>query len=316
MRILVTGGLGAVGRALVTDLKKAGHEVFVIDIDPHYHNENYARIDVSEFRQLERLWTGGGWSSGYMNTPRKFDFVFHLAAEFGRWNGEDYYETVWKTNAIGTKNILRMQEREGFKAVYFSTSEVYGDHNDLMVESVMDNTEIKQLNDYALSKWVNEQQVINSALMNGTESVRVRLFNTYGPGEYYTPYRSMICLFVYRALHNIPYTVYKNHTRTSIYISDVTRTLSKIAENFKAGEVYNIGGTDYHDIESVSNKILKYIGKDDSLVTYRESEVMTTRSKRVDSSKAERDLGHTVTVGLDEGIANTIRWMKEVYQVR
>ena len=55
----------------------------------------------------------------------------------------------------------------------------------------MDAHEIKQMNDYAMSKWVNEMQVRNSAIQYGTESVVVRLFNTYGPGEYYSPYRSV-----------------------------------------------------------------------------------------------------------------------------
>ena len=315
MNILVTGGLGAVGSGLVHELRNRGHDVFVIDIDPHYHNPNYARVDVSVFRQVEKLWYGGGWERGHFNTPRKFDMVYHLAAEFGRWNGEDYYETLWKTNAIGTKNILKMQEQEGFKAVYFSTSEVYGDYNDVMVESVMDTYEVKQMNDYALTKWVNEQQVLNSAAMKGTESVRVRLFNSYGPGEYYSPYRSVICLFAYRALHDLPYVVYKNHSRTSIYISDVVRSLANITGNHIPGEVYNIGGVDFHDIETISSMILKYTGKDDRNVTYSESEIMTTKQKRVDSSKARNDLGHQITVNLEEGIANTVEWMKKVYQV-
>lgn len=315
MNILVTGGLGAVGSGLVHELRNRGHDVFVIDIDPHYHNPNYARVDVSVFRQVEKLWYGGGWERGHFNTPRKFDMVYHLAAEFGRWNGEDYYETLWKTNAIGTKNILKMQEQEGFKAVYFSTSEVYGDYNDVMVESVMDTYEVKQMNDYALTKWVNEQQVLNSAAMTGTESVRVRLFNSYGPGEYYSPYRSVICLFAYRALHDLPYVVYKNHSRTSIYISDVVRSLANITGNHIPGEVYNIGGVDFHDIETISSMILKYTGKDDRNVTYSESEIMTTKQKRVDSSKARNDLGHQITVNLEEGIANTVEWMKKVYQV-
>ena len=123
LNILVTGGTGAVGTYLVSELRKRGHNVFVCDMK-HHHNQNYIRCDVGEFHQVERLWTGGGWEKGYSLDSRKFDMVYHLAAEFGRWNGEDYYENVWRTNAVGTKNILRMQEKEGFKAVYFSSSEV------------------------------------------------------------------------------------------------------------------------------------------------------------------------------------------------
>ena len=153
--ILVTGGTGAVGTFLVRELRSRGQNVFVAD-HKHHNDPNYARCDVGEFRQVEALWRGGGWNHGYCNKPRSFDVVYHLAAEFGRWNGEDFYENVWKSNAVGTKNILRMQEREGFKAVYFSSSEVYGDFDGVMSEDVMDKHEIRQMNDYALSKWVNE----------------------------------------------------------------------------------------------------------------------------------------------------------------
>jgi len=313
--ILVTGGLGAVGSFLVPELERRGHRVFVADIRHHHDAPAYARCDVGEFRQVERLWTGGGWPQGYTPRPRRFDLVYHLAAEFGRWNGEDYYENLWLTNAVGTKNILRMQEREGFQAVYFSSSEVYGDYAGAMQEEVMDRVEIKQLNDYAMSKWVNEMQVLNSAVQFQTQSVRVRLFNTYGPGEYYSPYRSVICLFCYRALHGLPYTVYCGHKRTSTFIEDMARTLANISANFKAGVVYNIGGKDFHDIETCSRLILTNLGKGDSIVTYREAEPLTTRQKLVDCSKAARDLAHRTTVSLEEGIRRTLAWMRKVYNV-
>lgn len=316
--ILVTGGLGAVGTYLVRELRSRGHQVFVADMR-HHHDPQYARCDVGEFHQIERLWTGGGWASGYSPKGRKFDYVFHLAAEFGRWNGEDYFENVWRTNAVGVKNILRMQEREGFKAVYFSSSEVYGDFAGVMSEDVMDKVEIKQMNDYALSKWVNEMQVQNSAAQFGTKSVRVRLFNTYGPGEHYSPYRSVICLFSYRLLHNIPITVYTGYKRTSTYITDMARTLSNIADNFKPGEVYNIGGLDFHTIEEAADIILRLTGKEKlrkKLIQTKPEEILTTREKKVDCTKARRDLDHKTTVKLEEGIANTIAWMRDVYRVK
>jgi dTDP-glucose 4,6-dehydratase len=316
--ILVTGGLGAVGAYLVRELRSRGHNVFVADMR-HHHDPQYARCDVGEFHQVERLWTGGGWANGYSPKGRKFDYVYHLAAEFGRWNGEDYYENVWRTNAVGVKNILRMQEREGFKGVYFSSSEVYGDFDGVMSEDVMDKVEIKQMNDYAMSKWVNEMQVQNSAAQFGTKSVRVRLFNTYGPGEHYSPYRSVICMFTYRLLHDIPITVYRGYKRTSTYITDMARTLSNISDNFKAGEVYNIGGEDFHSIEEAAEIVLRLTGKEKrrkELIIYKPEEMLTTRQKKVDCTKARRDLKHKTTVTLEEGIANTVAWMKDVYKVK
>ena len=303
MKILVTGGLGAVGSYLVKELRARGHDVWLCDLS-HNHDPQYIRCDVSKYRQLEQIFN-----------EHQFDYVYHLAAEFGRWNGEDYYENLWMTNVIGTKHLIRLQERDKFRMIFFSSSEVYGDYDGIMIENVMDKVEIKQLNDYAMTKWVGEMQVLNSAAMYGTETVRVRLFNLYGPGEYYSPYRSVICLFIYRALHDIPYTVYLNHHRCSTYITDAVCTLANIIDNFKPGEVYNIGGGEYHDIKTLSDMILGYLGKDDSLVTYKEAEKFTTQDKKTDVTKAIRDLKHAPKVPLSEGIPKTIEWMKSIYKV-
>ncbi len=300
-KILVTGGLGAVGRPLSQELTGRGHETWIADRS-HHHDARYVRCDIGEFHQVERLLADGG-----------FDYVYHLAAEFGRQNGEDFYETMWKSNAIGTKNIIRMQELLGFRLIFSSSSEVYGDYGELMDEEVMENVAIRQMNDYAMSKWVNEMQILNSEEAFGTKTVRIRLFNTYGPGERYSNYRSAICLFTYRALHDIPYVVYTNHLRTSSYIDDTVRTLANISEKFKPGEVYNIAGNDLHDMKHASDLILSYLGKDDSLVDYRDAQAATTRDKRVNPAKAQRDLGHESTVSLEDGIARTIEWQKEVY---
>jgi len=263
----------------------------------------YARADVGEFRQIERVFERMG----------PFDYVYHCAAEFGRWNGEDFYESLWQTNAIGTKNIIRLQERLQFRLVHFSSSEVYGDWPEIMVEPVMDEYEIKQLNDYAMTKWVNEMQIRNSMAQYGTESVVVRLFNTYGPGEYYSPYRSVNCRFLYCALHNLPWTVFRGHCRTSTYLADTVRTLANIADHFKAGQTYNIGGNQMHSIEELSDVVLKVTGASPSLVQYRDSEILTTKLKRVDTSKSVHDLGHTNSYSLEDGMALTADWMRRVY---
>ena len=123
MKILVTGGLGAVGSPLTNLLKKKGNEVWGLD-RPHHHGLNgkyYFRADVGYYRQMEEIFD-----------RQKFDVVYHLAAEFGRNNGEDFYETMWQTNAIGSKNIIRLQEKHRFRLVYFSSSEVYGDFDGIM----------------------------------------------------------------------------------------------------------------------------------------------------------------------------------------
>ena len=246
-KVLVTGGQGFIGSNLVPELESRNHDVWVCDLGQS-SREKYIRCDVSKYRQLERIFEA-----------HEFDYVYHLAAEYGRWNGEDYYENLWQPNAIGTKNMLRVQEQKKFRMIFFSSAEVYGDYEGVMSEDVMDTIPIKQMNDYAMTKWVGELQVLNSADMFGTETVRVRPVNAYGPHEHYSPYRGVVPRFIYKALRNEQYTVYMGHKRIFDYVEDTCCTFANIMDNFKPGEVYNIGGKEEweHEIKYVSDLILK-----------------------------------------------------------
>jgi len=306
---LVTGGAGFIGTNLVNELQNRGHEVIALD----YFNterDNYIRANVKNFRQLEKAFNS-----------QKFDYVYHLAAEYGRWNGEDYYENLWETNAIGTKHMLRLQEKLKFRMIFFSSAEVYGDYNGTMSEDVMVSNPINdtyQMNDYAITKWAGELMCMNSAKMFGTETVRVRPVNCYGPEEHFTPYRGFIPKFIYHALHDKPYVVYKGHNRIIDYVEDTTRTFANIVDNFIPGEVYNVAGKPEweRDIKEYSDIILNAVGKDDSIVTYEEAEPFTTNIKTIDCSKAIKDLKHDPKITPEEGIKRTVEWMKWYYRLQ
>lgn len=307
-RVLVTGGAGFIGTNLVKELTKRGHEVIALDL---YHTErdNYIRADVRNYRQLERVFEK--WN---------FDYVYHLAAEYGRWNGEDYYENLWSTNVIGTKHLIRLQEKLKFRMILFSSAEVYGDYEGVMSEDIMEKNPIRdtyQMNDYAISKWAGELMVKNSAMMFGTETVIVRPVNCYGPHEHYTPYRGFIPKFIYHALFNKPYVVYKGHKRIIDFVEDTCSTFANILDNFIPGEAYNVGGKAEWEmsIEEYSELILKAVGRDSSLVTYKESEPFTTKVKHMDFSKAVKDLKHDPQVPPEEGIRRTVEWMKWYYRI-
>ena len=307
-RILVTGGAGFIGTNLVNELKSRDHEVTSLDL---YDTDkvDHVRADVSNYRQLERVFDDD-----------KFDYVYHLAAEYGRWNGEDYYENLWQTNVIGTKHVLRLQEKLGFRMVFFSSAEVYGDYDGVMSEDVMvDNPvcDTYQMNDYAISKWAGELMCMNSSKMFGTEIVRTRPVNCYGPHEHYTPYRGFIPRFIYHALFDRPYTVYMGHKRIIDYVVDSCRTWVNIIDNFVPGEVYNVGGKVEWErtIKEYSDMVLRSVGRDESIVAYMDSEPFTTRVKKMDFSKATRDLNHDPEVPPEEGIRRTVEWMKGYYHL-
>jgi len=302
-KILVTGSNGTLGRPLVRELRRRGHHVWGSDLQ-HHHDPHHYRADIANYRQLERVF------------EQPYDYVYHLAAEFGRINGEEYYETLWQTNVIGTRNILELQRKSGFKLIFASSSEIYGDrHEDILHENIPLTHSIIQHNDYATTKWVNEIQIMNFEKRYGNPCVRLRFFNAYGPGEYYHNYRSVVCLFVYRALHGLPYQVYEGYHRVFMYVDDFIPTLANVCENFTPGEVYNIGGEEFRGVRELSDMILGHLGKDDRLVSYMPEDKHNVQNKRPDVTKAKIDFGHNPTICLEEGVPNTIEWMKEVYHV-
>lgn len=318
MRILITGSKGVVGQKLVEELKDRGHSVFGVDL-LHHHGEigyiqemsnekwEYSRCDIGEYRQIERVIKKAG----------PFDLIYNCAAEFGRWNGEDFYEQAWKSNLIGLKNLIRLQEEHKFKLVHFSSSEVYGDYEDIMQEDVMDKVAIKQMNDYAITKWANELQIHNALeLDNSLETVIVRLFNTYGPGEFYHPYRSVNCKFCYHVLHELPITVFKGHYRTSTFVNDCVNTVANISDNFISGRVYNIGSSQLHSIEDLVDIIWDYTDADRDLIEYREPEKLTTKIKKVNIDRSVEELNHQESVSLKEGVKRTIDWMRDYYNLK
>ncbi len=156
MRILVTGGSGVVGTPLVQELRKRGHEVWILDIS-HHHDPQYIRCDISEFRQLQEALT-----------VTEFDLVYHLAAEFGRFNGEATMRECGSPMLSVPKTYEAAGKRR-FRLVFSSSSEIYGDYRGIMFEDLSSKQPLKQLNDYAISKWVNEQQIMNSASRFGTD---------------------------------------------------------------------------------------------------------------------------------------------------
>ena len=89
---MITGGTGFIGKNYVNELRSRGHKVIACDLLNH-ELKDYIRCDMRNYRQLEREFDQFG----------PFDYIYYLAAEFGRWNGEAYYENLLESNVIGTK---------------------------------------------------------------------------------------------------------------------------------------------------------------------------------------------------------------------
>lgn len=292
---------------LMKHLRDAGHDVWGLDLQ-HWHDERYIRADIGEYRQVEQAFADV--------MP---DTVYHLAAEFGRHNGEDYYEQLWKSNAIGTKNVLKMCEVLDINLLFASSSEIYGEPSEEIYDvdaGIPEHmTEVHPIypgNDYAISKWVNELQVRNH-LKKGQKIMTLRFFNAYGPGEHYHPYRSVVCLFCYHLLCDSPITVFEGYHRVFMYIDDFIPTLAAACENFDSGAVINIGGAEYRSVMDLAKIVLDETGANPQLVRVKTQDEHNVVNKRPDITIARKVLGHKPTIVLEEGVKKTVEWMRSVY---
>lgn len=299
MRILITGSEGTIGTPLQIELQKRGHEVFGVDIK-HSRHKNIQRCDVANYRELREA-----------ILAVKPDMVYHLAAEFGRKNGEEFYEKVWQTNVIGTRNILELQVDCRFKLIFASSSEIYGD---VKADWIREDTPPGiRTNDYAISKAVNEEQCQNFIARYKSEIMVLRFFNAYGENEYYTPYRSVCALFCYRALKGLEFEVFKNYHRVFMHIDDFIPTLANACERFVSGETINIGGSEYRSVEELAEIVLRETGASRDLLVLLNEDRHNTVNKRPNIDKAIKLLGHNPHVPLEVGIKKTVAWMRKIY---
>lgn len=306
MKIVVTGSAGTLGRPLVDELRQRGHDVWGIELQ-HTGLPQTIRADVADYRQLRAAFDRIG----------DFDLVYHLAAEFGRINGEEHYEQVWRTNAIGTRNVLELQRERGFRHVLASSSEVYGEADAEAIDEryLLEHPQPRLTNDYAISKRVNEEQVRNFADRYGTKTMTLRFFNAYGPGERYHDYRSVVCLFAYRLLTGKPITVFEGYHRVFLYAGDFIPTLANAADNFAPGETVNIGGDEYVSVLEMAEQLVEITGAHPYLINRLPLDKHNVTSKKPDISKAKALLHHTPRTRLAQGLPLTVDWMRKHYEI-
>jgi len=302
MRILVTGSEGTLGKKLVAELLKREHEVTRVD---SRHGRDVFRADVAEARQLNEAFDWG-----------RPEVCYHLAAEFGRKNSNFYPEQMWTTNCLGTRNVIDQCLRYGTHLIFASSSEVYGDLATAFGEQTEDLPFMEHpqyYNEYALSKWTNEQQIEIAQRTQGLTATILRFFNAYGPGEEYNEYRSVVCQFIWKMLHNESITIYEDYHRVFMYVGDWVRTVAGAAARLDriAGRTMNVGGEEYVSIEELYQKLRKLIPEYDDRLARRLPKEMNVTNKRPNNKVARELLGHACVVELDEGLPLTVDWMRE-----
>ncbi len=175
MRVLVTGGAGFIGSRLANQLHKRGHYVRVLDDsssgDPSrlLESVNFNRGDV---RDVPKLWS----------LLQGMDVVYHLAARVSVPASILYPREYNEVNVGGTVSLLEACRDVGCvnRVVLASSATVYGDHSE---QPIAEDRDIRPAVPYAVSKAAAEQYLFTLGRLSGYETVALRIFNTYGPGQ-------------------------------------------------------------------------------------------------------------------------------------
>lgn len=299
MAVLITGGLGVIGRRLTTHLRERGYDVKVTDIAIRRETD-YLRADVTRYEELTEVFRT--W---------KIDHVFHLAGEVGRENGEQFPRRCVDINVSGTLNLVQLCMEHEARLYFASTSEIYGDHGaGLVVESLETDTVLRPTNCYGWSKLQAEHYLRHFSVSQGLKAASMRFFMCYGPGERPDPYRSAMTNFIDRLRHDRPITVHRGTSRSWCYIDDIVTACRLLMEEWdgRQYEAFNLGRSDPRPMTEVAELLCLLLGKPTDLIELADPGPLVTPVKNASFEKARQHLGYVARVDLEEGVRRTIAW--------
>jgi dTDP-glucose 4,6-dehydratase len=236
------------------------------------------------------------------------DTVVHFAAE--SHVDRSIYEPapVVQTNVTGTFVLLQVaRECKIQKFVHISTDEVYGD---LTAGKTSDeNYPLQPNSPYSASKASSDLLVRSFVRTYGYPAVITRASNNYGPYQFPEKF---IPLMVTNALDDKPLPVYGDgaQERDWLHTEDHCRAILAVLERGRMGEVYNIGGGHVEKNLDMVRRLLRIVGKPESLISYVKDRPGHDRRYALDCRKITRELGWSPCIPLEEGLKQTVEWYK------
>lgn len=301
MKILVTGGAGFIGSAIIPVLQKHGHEISVID-NLSFGKREFIDIDDKDFFATDIRDKAGVQAVVQELRP---DILIHLAAiHFIPYCNQHPFESA-DINIRGTMNVLEACKNTGsLKKLFFaSTAAVYS----ISDEPVDENHKVEPLDIYGLSKLTGEHLFKEFFLETSVDTVVCRFFNAFGPNETNPHLIPEIEQQIKQGLRTIKLG---NLTpkRDFIHTYDLASAVVKmLAENIKGFEVFNLGrGIEYSVIEIVE-AFERQLGEKITI------EVEESRVRKVERmhllanvDKLKRATGWQPQWGIDDGIKNLL----------
>jgi len=309
VKIFVTGGAGFIGSNFIQHVLGLGRNYAVVNYDkltyagnllnlktvtenPNYH---FVKGDICNAIAVEAAMRG-------------CNVVVHFAAE--SHVDRSIYEpgAAIGTNVTGTFILLQVARKIGVERfVHISTDEVYGD---LAPGTFADeNSPLEPSSPYSASKAASDLLVRSYVRTYKFPALITRSSNNYGPYQFPEKF---LPLMITNAFDDKPLPIYGDgkQQRDWLHVRDNCRGILAVLERGRLGEVYNIGSLDTQENLAMARRLLRAIGKPETLLSYVEDRPGHDRRYALNCKKIEDELGWKPLISLDEGVRQTIHWYK------
>ncbi|MDP3815470.1 dTDP-glucose 4,6-dehydratase [Pseudomonas sp.] len=326
MRILITGGAGFIGSALIRHLlNNTEHQVFNLDKLTYAGNlESLASVAHSPRYQFLQADIADSVRVSQALAEFQPDAIMHLAAESHVDRSIDGPAAFIQTNIVGTYALLEAaraywlqldeMRKQAFRFHHISTDEVYGDLHGVD-ELFTESTPYAPSSPYSASKAASDHLVRAWQRTYGLPVLISNCSNNYGP--YHFP-EKLIPLVILNALAGKALPVYGNgqQVRDWLYVEDHARALLKVVTAGKVGETYNIGGHNQQKNLQVVESICTLLdelaprqsGSYKEQISFVADRPGHDQRYAIDAGKIERELGWTPEESFESGLRKTVRW--------
>ena len=308
MKVVVTGGAGFIGRWVVKRLLSDGIDVWVLDdlsngsesnLEEFTKADNYHGLmvgDVSDIECIEKLF------------QNKYDICVHSAAQINVQESLNDPGKSFKTNVIGTHNVLACALQSNTKVVIVGTCMVYDMGQS---EGITELSPVKPTSPYAGSKLAAENLALSHYYGLGLPVVILRPFNTYGPFQKTNMEGGVVSIFIKNKIEGRKLKIFGDGTQTRdfLYVEDCADFVVKAASsNAAIGQIINAGSG--KDI--AINDLALLICKDPKRIEHVEHHHPQSEIQKLlcDNTKARSILNWEPKTSLEEGVGKTEEWIR------
>jgi dTDP-glucose 4,6-dehydratase len=309
MRLFVTGGAGFIGSNFIRHVLSLGLGYGIVNYDKLTYAGNLANLEAVEESPSYSIVRGDICDTAAVEQAMQgCDAVVHFAAE--SHVDRSIYEPapVIETNVTGTFALLQVARKlrvERF--VHISTDEVYGDLAPGTFAE--ENSPLRPSSPYSASKAASDLLVLSYVRTYGFPALITRSSNNYGPYQFPEKF---LPLMITNAMDGKPLPIYGDglQQRDWLHVEDNSRGVLAVLERGKIGDVYNISGVDIEENLTLARRLLRLLGKLETLLTYVKDRRGHDRRYALHRRKIGEELEWKPAIGLDEGLRQTIEWYK------